>query len=80
MLLRRAGVDPDRDLGESIFLGTHSRVIEAVLSGAVVAGATYSEAIEEAKQRRLEIDKLHFLAETDPIHAHLIYTKSCMGA
>ncbi|MBM7855430.1 phosphonate transport system substrate-binding protein [Desulfohalotomaculum tongense] len=74
LMLRRAGLDPDSDLGESIFLGTHSRVIDAVLSGAVAAGATYSEAIEDAKQRGLDVDRLIYLAETEPI------PKDCIAA
>ncbi|AQS59138.1 phosphate/phosphite/phosphonate ABC transporter substrate-binding protein [Desulforamulus ferrireducens] len=67
LLLRQNGIDPDRQLGESVFLGTHSRVIDAVLSGAVTAGATYSEAIDDAKKRGLPVDRLVYLAETEPI-------------
>ncbi|MTV50188.1 phosphate/phosphite/phosphonate ABC transporter substrate-binding protein [Heliobacillus mobilis] len=73
-LLSRAGLDPDRDLGETIFLGTHSRVIDAVLSGEVAAGATYSEAIDDAKHRGLNVEKLLYLAETEPI------PKDCIAA
>lgn len=67
ILLRRAGVDPDRDLGETLFLGTHSRVIDAVLAGTVAAGATYSEAIDDAAARGLPVGDLVYLAETEPI-------------
>ncbi|HUW65403.1 MAG TPA: phosphate/phosphite/phosphonate ABC transporter substrate-binding protein [Spirochaetia bacterium] len=67
ILLRRAGVDPDRDLGETVFLGTHSRVIDAVLAGTVAAGATYSEAIDDAAARGLRVADLVYLAETEPI-------------
>jgi len=74
LLLRRAGVNPDRDLGESIFLGTHSRVIDAVLSGSVAAGATYSEAIDDARNRGQNVDKLVYLAETETI------PKDCIAA
>lgn len=67
MILRRAGIDPDRDLGEIVFMGSHNRVIEAVLSNVVAAGATYSEAIDDAKRHQLPIDKLLYLAQTEPI-------------
>ncbi|CCO08643.1 phosphate/phosphite/phosphonate ABC transporter substrate-binding protein [Desulforamulus hydrothermalis] len=67
LLLRQQGVDPDQQLGECIFLGTHSRVIDAVLSGAVTAGATYTEAIDEAKKRGLPVERMVYLAETPPI-------------
>jgi len=74
LLLRRAGVDPDRDLGETVFLGTHSRVIDAVLAGTVAAGATYSEAIDDAAKRGLPVETLVYLAETEPI------PKDCLAA
>jgi phosphonate transport system substrate-binding protein len=74
MLLKKAGIDPDRDLLEKVFLGTHSRVVEAVLQGTVDAGATYSEALDDAKKRGLAVEKLKILAETDPI------PKDCIAA
>ncbi|WP_286680456.1 phosphate/phosphite/phosphonate ABC transporter substrate-binding protein [Tepidanaerobacter sp. EBM-49] len=74
MLLKKAGIDPDRDLEEQLCLGTHSNVVEAVLSGSVKVGATYSEAIEEAKRQGLDITKLVYLAKTDPI------PKDCIAA
>lgn len=74
MLLKKAGIDPDRDLSEKVFLGTHSRVVEAVLQGTVDAGATYSEALDDAKKRGLAVEKLKILAETDPI------PKDCIAA
>jgi phosphonate transport system substrate-binding protein len=74
MLLKKAGIDPDRDLSEKVFLGTHSRVVEAVLQGPVDAGATYSEALDDAKKRGLAVEKLKILAETDPI------PKDCIAA
>lgn len=76
LLLRRAGVDPDHDLGESIFLGTHSRVIDVVLSGTVAAGATYSEAVDDAGNRGLKVDRLVYLAETEPIPKDCIAARS----
>lgn len=67
LLLRKVGIDPEKDLQEQAFLGTHSNVVEAVLSGSVKVGATYSEAIDDARHRGLNVDKLIYLAQTDPI-------------
>lgn len=74
LLLKRAGINPDRDLQGQMFLGTHSNVVEAVLSGTVKVGATYSEAIDDARHRGLDVDKLIYLAQTDPI------PKDCIAA
>ncbi|NLZ51574.1 MAG: phosphate/phosphite/phosphonate ABC transporter substrate-binding protein [Thermoanaerobacteraceae bacterium] len=74
LLLKKAGIDPEKDLKEQIFLGTHSNVVEAVVSGSVKVGATYSEAIEDAKNRGLDVEKLIYLAQTEPI------PKDCIAA
>lgn len=74
LLLKRAGIDPEKDLDEQLFLGTHSNVVEAILSGSVKVGATYSEAIDDAKHRGLDVSKLVYLAQTDPI------PKDCIAA
>lgn len=74
LILKKAGIDPERDLKEQLFLGTHSNVVQAVISGSVRVGATYSEAIDDAKSRGLEVDKLVYLAQTDPI------PKDCIAA
>ena len=46
----------------------------AVVSGSVKVGATYSEAIEDAKNRGLDVEKLIYLAQTEPI------PKDCIAA
>lgn len=74
LLLKKAGINPEKDLQEQMFLGTHSNVVEAVLSGSVKVGATYSEAIEDARYRGLDINELVYLAQTDPI------PKDCIAA
>ena len=74
LLLKKAGINPEKDLEEQLFLGTHSNVVEAVLSGSIKVGATYSEAIDDAKNRGLDVDKLVYLAQTDPI------PKDCIAA
>ncbi len=40
-MLREAGIDPDRDVAVRLF-GRHTAVVEAVIAGEVVAGATHS--------------------------------------
>jgi len=74
LLLKKVGIDPEKDLKEQVFLGTHSNVVEAVISGSIKVGATYSEAIEDAKNRGLDVDKILYLAQTDPI------PKDCIAA
>ena len=74
MMLRREGINPDRDLKETVFLGSHNRVIESVLASEVAVGATYSEAIEDAQKHHLPIEQLIYLAETEPI------PKDCLAA
>lgn len=74
MMLWKEGIDPDRDLKETVFLGSHNRVIESVLASEMSVGATYSEAIEDAQKHHLPIEQLSFLAETEPI------PKDCLAA
>jgi ABC-type phosphate/phosphonate transport system substrate-binding protein len=49
---------------EPVFFGSHDRVIEAVLNGEVIAGATYNEALEHYSGNTA---LLKYLYETDPI-------------
>ncbi|OLN33868.1 phosphate/phosphite/phosphonate ABC transporter substrate-binding protein [Desulfosporosinus metallidurans] len=74
MMMWREGINPDRDLKETVFLGSHNRVIESVLASEVAVGATYSEAIEDAQKQHLPIEQLIYLAETEPI------PKDCLAA
>lgn len=66
-LLLQRGKKPERFFGETVFSGSHNRVIESVLEGIVDAGATYSEAIATAKAKGLPVERLVILAETEPI-------------
>lgn len=67
-LLRQAGIDPDRDLADVLFMGTHNKVIEKVLEGIVTAGATFNEAWDIALQKGIPVDReLEIIARTDPI-------------
>lgn len=74
LLLKKAGVNPDTDLAERVFLGTHSKVVDEVMEGSVKEGATYSEALDSAREQGKEVNKLVYLAKTDPI------PKDCIAA
>lgn len=66
-ILLEQGKQPETFFSENIFLGSHDRVIDAVLDGTVDGGATYSEAVEAARGRGLNIQDLEILAQTEPI-------------
>ncbi|HWR42498.1 phosphate/phosphite/phosphonate ABC transporter substrate-binding protein [Sporomusa sp.] len=66
-LLVQGGKTPEKFFQETVFLGSHIRVIESVLDGAVDGGATYSEAIATARGRGLQVEKLAILAQTEAI-------------
>ncbi|WP_281745579.1 phosphate/phosphite/phosphonate ABC transporter substrate-binding protein [Thermanaerovibrio acidaminovorans] len=66
VLMAKSGLNPDRDLGDVAFLGTHDRVIEAVLAGEVDAGATYTDAWDAAA-KKMNLSELAIVATTDDI-------------
>lgn len=66
-MLLEQGKQPETFFSETIFLGSHDRVIDAVLDGTVDAGATYSEAVESARGRGLNVQSLEILAQTEAI-------------
>ena len=61
MKLRDMGLDPDTLFNETVFAGSHGKVLKLVRSGEVDAGAVSSIAIIE------DGEGLHTLLETDPI-------------
>jgi phosphate/phosphite/phosphonate ABC transporter binding protein len=71
MLLEQGKV-PETFFSETVFLGSHNRVIDAVLDGTVDAGATYSEAVETAKEYGLAVHNLVILKQTDAIPKDVI--------
>lgn len=71
-MLLEQGKDPDRFFSETVFLGSHNRVIDAVLDGTVDAGATYSEAVETARGHGLAVHNLLILKQTDAIPKDVI--------
>lgn len=71
-MLVEQGKDPEKFFGKTSFLGSHKRVIEAVLENVVDGGATYSEAIDSAKNEGIAVEKLAILAQTEPIPKDVI--------
>ena len=63
--LIEAGKNPEEYFGSTTFLGSHNRVIEAVMQGEVDAGATYSEAMDAAGAQAAA--QLDIIFRTDPI-------------
>lgn len=59
------GKNPDTFFGSTRFLGSHNKVIEAVMNGVIEAGATYSEAFEQAGAAAAS--NLDIIFMTDPI-------------
>ena len=59
------GKNPDTFFGSTRFLGSHNKVIEAVLNGVIDAGATYSEAFDQAGANAA--NNLDIIFMTDPI-------------
>jgi phosphonate transport system substrate-binding protein len=65
--LRKAGIDPDKDI-RAIFAGSHTSSFEALYNHKVDAGELNSEQLESAKQRGHYKDgDLVFLWKSDPI-------------
>jgi phosphate/phosphite/phosphonate ABC transporter binding protein len=71
-MLLEQGKNPETFFAETVFLGSHNRVIDAVLDGTVDAGATYSEAMEAAKGYGLAVHNLVILKQTEDIPKDVI--------
>ncbi len=70
--IRQAGLDPNRDLGNITFAGSHDNVIKGVLSGDFDAGATYNEAFEKAEKNGVDVSKLKIISKTGNIQKDAI--------
>jgi phosphonate transport system substrate-binding protein len=76
-LLKDNGVDPKKDLGETINAGGHDKVVIAVYNKQVDAGATFGNSSESGPPTEARtlvqstlpdvMDKVRILAETEPI-------------
>ncbi|AOT70422.1 phosphate/phosphite/phosphonate ABC transporter substrate-binding protein [Geosporobacter ferrireducens] len=71
-LLKENRLNPDTLFKEVQYLGTHNKVIEAVLNGEIDGGATYDVGIGVAGKAGLNINNLNILAKTEPIPADAI--------
>src|SRR3954454_15501167 len=66
-MLREAGIDPDRDLNVRLY-GRHRAVVEAVLAGEVVAGATHASHLKPPTlDAGPDYARLRILASSRPI-------------
>ena len=62
-LLHRAGVDPEGDLSELAFAGTHDAVVEAVRTGRADAGIVRTGVLEAlTREGRIDASTFHVLA------------------
>jgi phosphate/phosphite/phosphonate ABC transporter binding protein len=66
-MLIEKGINPESYFKETIFAGTHDKVIAAVLEGRADAGAIYDGALGVAKRLGVPAENLMALASTDPI-------------
>lgn len=72
-LLKKNGIDPDRFFSQVIFAGGHDRVVLAIYTGSVDAGATFGDEVFSDARTRVEAqyrdvkDKVRVLMYTDPI-------------
>ncbi|MDD6038051.1 MAG: phosphate/phosphite/phosphonate ABC transporter substrate-binding protein [bacterium] len=70
--IKQAGLNPERDLGKITFAGSHDNVINGVLAGDFVAGATYNEAFEKAQKSGVDTSKLRIISKTGNIQKDAI--------
>ena len=66
-MLIEKGINPETFFKETIFAGSHDKVIAAVLKGRVDAGAIYDGALGVAKRSDVSVDGLLTIASSDPI-------------
>jgi phosphonate transport system substrate-binding protein len=76
-LLKDAGIDPKKDLGETVFAGGHDKVVIAVYNKQVDAGASFGDSIDSGPPTDARtlvrstlpdvMEKVKVLAKTDPI-------------
>ncbi|WPC41108.1 phosphate/phosphite/phosphonate ABC transporter substrate-binding protein [Clostridium sp. JS66] len=66
-ILKTNGLNPKQLFKKVNFMGSHDNVIKGVLAGEIDAGATYSEALENAKNSGVDISKINIISKTDDI-------------
>ena len=66
-MLREAGIDPDAEIGVRLY-GRHRAVVEAVLAGEVIAGATHASQLQPPTlDQGAEYARLRIVASSRPI-------------
>jgi phosphate/phosphite/phosphonate ABC transporter binding protein len=71
-ILKENHLNADKMFKQVQYLGSHNKVIEAVLQGDVDGGATYDVGIQVANRAGIPIQQLNILAKTAPIPADAI--------
>lgn len=66
-MLKSNNLDPEKIFSKIYFMGSHDNVIKAVLSGEIDAGATYNEALDNAKLSGLKVEDIVIIEETEDI-------------
>lgn len=77
-MLIEKGINPETFFKETIFAGSHDRVIAAVLEGRVDAGAIYDGALGVAQRSGVSTGNLNTLASSDPIPHDAIAVRTGM--
>jgi phosphonate transport system substrate-binding protein len=78
-MLIEGGIDPERSFRETMFGGSHEKVIAAVLLGMADAGSTHDGAVEAAKSKGLPTFDLEVLAQTDALPQDAIAVRVGLG-
>lgn len=79
-MLKSNNLNPEKIFNKVYFMGSHDNVIKAVLSGEIDAGATYSEAIDNARINGLKVEELVIIKETEDIPKDAIAVNPRMDA
>jgi phosphonate transport system substrate-binding protein len=67
-LLKKNGIDPEKDLAQAVFAGSHNAAALAVYRGAVDAAATFVDVRDQLEKDFPDIkEKTKVIATTDPI-------------
>jgi phosphate/phosphite/phosphonate ABC transporter binding protein len=70
-ILKEKNMDPEKIFRETVFLGSHEKVIKGVLDGEVDAGATFSGALSKAELKGVGVQYIDKLGHTPEIPREL---------
>jgi len=81
VMLRRAGLDPDRDLGPVVFAGDHERVVSLLAHGdCEVAGSSSTALTQWAEEAGIAPATFRILAASDPIPGDALVARAGLPA